>query len=147
MNKITMILGLFFCLGLLVNPALAGDFDGSKALICAAMDVVECLPGGECKRVLADEVDFPDFLQLNFKDKKIRAEQMGRKDLKTDIEHMESVDGKLILQGAEDGREGTKDGLGWTMAIDEESGKLVFSASGTEVAFVIFGACVVPLAP
>ena len=83
MNKITMILGLFFCLGLLVNPALAGDFDGSKALICAAMDVVECLPGGECKRVLADEVDFPDFLQLNFKDKKIRVIfryfQLGRR--------------------------------------------------------------------
>ncbi|MDJ0666876.1 MAG: hypothetical protein QNJ61_06350 [Desulfobacterales bacterium] len=147
MNKMTMILGLFLGLGLLVNPALAGDFDGSQALICAAMDVVECLPGGECKRVQAAEVDFPDFLQLSFKDKKIRAEQMGRKDLKTDIEHMKSVDGKLILQGAEDGREDTKDGLGWTMAIDEESGKLVFSASGTEVAFVVFGACVVPLEP
>lgn len=144
MNKM-MILGLLLGLVLLAVPAMAGNFDGSKALVCAAMDVVECVPGGECNRVLADEVDFPDFLQLSFKDKKIRAEQMGRKDLKTDIEHMESIDGKLILQGAEDGREGTKDGLGWTLSIDEESGKMVFSASGTEVAFVVFGACVVPL--
>ena len=147
MNKMRMVLGVLLSLALLAVPAMAGNFDGSKALICAAMDVVECLPGGECKRVLADEVDFPDFLQLSFKDKKIRAEQLGRKDLKTDIEHMKTIDGKLILQGAEDGREGTKDGLGWTLSIDEESGKMVFSASGEGVAFVVFGACVVPLAP
>lgn len=145
MNKMMKTWGLLVSLVLLASSAIAGSFDGSQSLVCAAMDVVECLPGGECKRVLAEDIDFPDFLQLNFKDKLIRAEQMGRKDLKTDIERMESVDGKLILQGAEDGREGTKDGLGWTMAIDEESGKLVFSASGTEVAFVVFGACVVPL--
>lgn len=145
MNKMTMMFGLFLSLALLSSPAMAGNFDGSKALVCAAMDVVECLPGGECNRVQSEEVDFPDFLQLNFKDKMIRAEQMGRKDLKTEIEHMETIDGKLILQGAEDGREGTKDGLGWTLSIDEESGKMVFSASGTEVAFVVFGACVVPL--
>ena len=30
-------------------PALAGDFDGSKPLICAVMDVVECQPGGKCQ--------------------------------------------------------------------------------------------------
>lgn len=144
MNKMTMIFGLLLSLVMLAVPAMAGNFDGSKDLICAAMDVVECLPGGECNRVQSEEVDFPDFLKLSFKDKKIRAEQMGRKDLKTDIEHMETIDGKLILQGAEDGREGTKDGLGWTLSIDEESGKMVFSASGTEVAFVIFGACTVP---
>ncbi|MDJ0804502.1 MAG: hypothetical protein QNI89_15360 [Desulfobacterales bacterium] len=144
MKKMKILFGLLLGLGLLVTPVMAGDFDGSKAVICAAQDVLECLPGGECKRVQTDEIDFPDFLKLDFKAKLIRARQLGRKDLKTDIEKMERVDGKLFLQGAEDGREGTKDGLGWTMAIDEESGKLVFSASGTEVAFVIFGACMLP---
>jgi hypothetical protein len=122
----------------------AGDFDGRQNLICAAMDVNECLPGGECKRMTALEVNFPDFIRINFKDKAIRTEQSGGEKLKTTIERMETVDGKIIIQGAEDGREDTKDGLGWTVAIDEENGKMVLSASGTDVAFVVFGACTVP---
>ena len=50
-------------------------------------------------------------------------------------------DGKLILQGAEDGVEGVRDGLGWTLAISEEIGRMVLTASGDNVGFVIFGAC------
>jgi predicted regulator of Ras-like GTPase activity (Roadblock/LC7/MglB family) len=50
------------------------------------------------------------------------------------------VDGKLILQGAEDGYEKMRDGLGWAMVISEESGQVVLTASGEQVAFVMFGA-------
>ncbi len=63
-------------------------------------------------------------------------------DAATTIEHQEVVDGKLILQGAEDGYEKMRDGLGWTMAISEESGQVVLTASGEQVAFVVFGACI-----
>ena len=58
----------------------------------------------------------------------------GRGDLETDIERVETVDGKLMVQGAEDGREDTEDGLAWSMAINQTSGKLVFTASGADVA-------------
>ena len=140
MNKITLIVGLLLCLGLLAAPAMAGNFDGSKALICAAVDVVECLPGGECNRVEAQEIAFPDFVRLNFEKKEIRTQQSGHEKRKTDIEHMERVGGKLIIQGAENAHEGATDSLGWSMTIDEENGKMVLSAAGTEAAFVVFGA-------
>ncbi len=144
MNKTTIILGLLTGAILLSTPSMAGDYDGTKPLICAAVNVVECFPGGKCQNVSAEDVNLPDFLRFDFKEKIIRAHMVGRGDLTTDIEHMEKIDGKLMLQGAEDGREDTKDGLAWSMAIDEENGKLVFTASGTEVAFVVFGSCVVP---
>jgi len=64
-------------------------------------------------------------------------------DRTTKIERSESLDGKLMLQGADDGIEDFRDGLGWTMAIDETTGKLVFSASGDGFAMVVFGACTV----
>ena len=48
-----------------------------------------------------------------------------------------------MLQGAEDGFEGISDGIGWSVSIDEETGDMVISGSGEEVAFVIFGACTV----
>jgi len=33
-----------------------------------------------------------------------------------------------------------RDGLGWTMAISQETGQVVLTASGEQVAFVVFGA-------
>jgi len=59
----------------------------------------------------------------------------------THIERVERVDGKLILQGAEDGLEGVRDGLGWSMATSEDTGRFVLTGSGDQVGFVIFGAC------
>jgi hypothetical protein len=51
------------------------------------------------------------------------------------------VDGKLILQGAEEGRPDVRDGFGWTVAIMEDSGQMVLSASGDLVAISAFGVC------
>ena len=62
----------------------------------------------------------------------------------SEIENLEKIDGKVILQGAEDGIEGVRDGLGWSMTIAEETGKMVLTASGDAVAFVMFGACTLP---
>ena len=125
-------------------PAVAGDFDGSKPLICAVMDLVECQPGGKCQQVAAEDVGIPHFLKINFKEKKISATHADGSKKSTDIENFEKIDGKIIIQGAEDGIEGVRDGVGWSLALAEETGKLVLTASGDEVGFVIFGACTLP---
>ena len=124
--------------------ASAGDFDGSKPLICAVMDLVECQPGGKCQQVTAEDVGIPHFLKINFKEKKISATHADGSQRSTPIENFEKIDGKLIIQGAEDGIEGVRDGVGWSLAIAEETGKTVLTASGDEVGFVIFGACTLP---
>ena len=54
---------------------------------------------------------------------------------------MEILDSKLFLQGADDGVKGVRDGLAWSISIAQDSGRLVFSASGENEAFVIYGAC------
>jgi hypothetical protein len=125
-------------------PVAAGDFDGSKSLICAVMDLVECQPGGKCQPVTAEEVGIPLFLKIDFKKKQISATYADGTQRTTAIERSEKVDGKLIIQGAEDGIEGVRDGVGWSLAIAEETGKTVLTASGDEVGFVIFGACTLP---
>ena len=35
-----------------------------------------------------------------------------------------------------------RDGAGWSMAISEETGKMVLTESGDQVGFVVFGACI-----
>lgn len=139
------ILGLTIALaGLIAFPAVAGDFDGSKELICAVMDLVECQPGGKCQQVTAEEVGIPHFLRIDFKKKKISATFADGSKRSSAVENFEKIDGKVIIQGAEDGIEGERDGLGWSLAIAEGTGKMVLTASGDEVGFVMFGACTLP---
>ncbi len=138
MNKKTTILFLVSCL-LGSGLALAADYDGSKNLLCASQIVLECVPNGGCNVVPAENVGAPDFIKLNFKKKELTVPGTDRPA--SAIENQESVDGKLIVQGIEDGVEGVRDGTGWTIAIDEATGKMVATASGDAAAFVLFGAC------
>ena len=130
---------LFLCTPLHVFAA--GVFDGSKPLNCAMMDVIECVPEGGCQEVTPQSVNFPDFLRIDFKKKRITESKEGAIRRTSKIENRELIDGKLILQGAEDGIEGVKDGLGWSIAISQSTGKMVLTGSGDEVGFVVFGAC------
>ncbi len=140
MKKIGTI-ALALCVSVLAVPVGAADFDGSEPLLCASVDVMECDAGGECFRATADSISAPQFLRLDFKEKKLSGIQHGKNRPASQIERMESVDGKLILQGAEDAVEGIRDGVGWSLAISEETGRMVLTASGDDVGFVIFGAC------
>ena len=124
--------------------AVAGNFDGSKDLLCAIMAIKECLPDGKCLDVTAEEVGIPNFLRIDFTNKKLSATFADGSNKISPIVNSEKIDGKLILQGAEDGIEGVRDGLGWSLAIDEENGKMVLTASGDAVAFAMFGACTLP---
>ena len=119
----------------------SASLDGSSEFICASVDVMECLPTKGCNKVAADDVDIPRFIKVDVKNKQVVTGAKGDKR-KTAIERVEKIDGKLMLQGAEDGREGgTPDGIGWSMSVVENSGNMVLTASGDGVAFVIFGAC------
>lgn len=119
----------------------AGNFDGSTPLLVSVGRILECTPVQGCQDASAEQVGLPRFLKVDFAKKTIRPAQGGEDVPDTAIERSEEVDGKLILQGAEDGYSEMKDGLGWTMAISEETGLVVLTASGDEVAFVVFGAC------
>ena len=136
---ISSIIALFFLVT--TSPVIAGVFDGSKPLYCALMDTVRCVPGGECTEIEPEEVNLPDFLVINFKKKIITATKEGGLQRTSPIENRKLIDGKLIVQGAEDGVEGVKDGLGWTIAINESTGKMVLTGSGDDVGFVFFGSC------
>jgi hypothetical protein len=117
-----------------VAPAMAGDFDGSQPLIFAAIEIFECAAGGACERVTAESINLPQFLRINFKEKTISGTRGSGEVLITKILDMERFDGKLILQGMENGR-------GWSMVIAEATGKVALTASDDEVGFVAFGAC------
>jgi len=118
----------------------ADDFDGSRPLLFSVISVMECTPDNGCRSVTIESVDIPRFLKIDLDKKTIGPVSESDARPGSTIERVERVDGKLILQGAEDGYESVRDGLGWTIAISEGTGRVVMTASGDQVAFVVFGA-------
>jgi hypothetical protein len=133
---------VLFFICVMYMPASAGDFDGSRELTCTCIRVIQCGPDGNCVQVSAEDIGIPQFLRMNFETNTISAPQWGEKQPASRIKNLEHIDGKLILQGAEDGVENVHDGLGWSAAISEETGKMVISGSGEQMGIVIFGACI-----
>jgi len=142
MNYFKVFIGAVLIFAAVPVVSEAADFDGSKPLICSVINITECTPNDGCQKTAIENVGMPQFLKVDPAKKIVTPAKPieGRKP--TQIERMERVDGKLILQGAEDGVENVRDGLGWTAAISETTGKFILTASGEEVAFVIFGACI-----
>jgi len=137
---IGIILITFICI--VPFPVIAGDFDGSQSLICVMEDSMECTAERGCQEVDEKEINLPGILKISVENRSIRAVGEGDNKRVTRIKNVEHIDGKLILQGAEDGFEAYNDGLGWSMAIMESDGDMVLTASGDRVAFILFGECV-----
>ena len=127
--------------GIWAVPAMAQDFDGSKPLLCASMDIRECDRGMACKTRQAIEVNAPLFFRVNFTENRLDGRRADGTESTTAIERMETIDNKIILQGVDDGVEGVRDGLGWSLAIAMDTGRMVLTGAGDDVAFAIFGAC------
>ena len=141
MKRSMGILGAMVWVTLVASTGWAGDFDGSRPLLISVFRVVECLPDGECKQVKPASIDLPRFLKIDFTKKTIQGVDASEKESPSVIRHQEVIDGKLMLQGAEDGYEQDKtDGLGWTLAISQKTGEFVWTGSGEEIAFIVFGA-------
>jgi hypothetical protein len=140
MNKVTTVFLLAGFMTLSASGS-AATFDGSKTILCAMQSVTQCDAGTDCVSVTPENVNLPDFFQIDVAGKVISSTPESGREATTPIERSEILDGKLVLQGADDGIEDVRDGLGWTIAINEETGKMVISASGDGFATVVFGAC------
>ena len=143
-NKKTLLLlsAVMVCAFFLSFSAVyAAFFDGSQNLLCAPQIVIECGSDGTCDQAVAASVNMPSFFQIDFTTKELSAITESENKRTSMIKSMEFLDSKLFLQGADDGIEGVRDGLAWSISIAQDTGRLVFSASAENGAFVIFGAC------
>lgn len=129
--KITF--ALCVCLGASVT-AMAGDFDGSKKLLCAPSDIFECSPTADCRRVTAEAANIPRFIQINVKKKQLSGMVGEGETVTTNIQNVSKEDGKLTLQGAEGAR-------AWSVVIDKKTGLMSASASDELAGFILFGGC------
>lgn len=140
MLKNASVLFLFYLLIIPVT-ALAGDFDGSKPLSGSVDTIIEINQFKINADVDPDTVGLPRNFVINFEEKTVRSSKDSLIRKISKIERVEHVENKLILQGIEEGLENVEDGLAWSMVISKKTGKVVLSASGDGVAYVVFGKC------
>jgi len=109
---------------------LQAELDGKESLVCSASKTIECAPGIACAEVSNDSLDIPAIMRIDFD----AAENGAFHDLHITTDH-------IFLQGYADEIKDVRDPTGWTMAISRHSGKMVLSAAGEEVAFIVYGSC------
>jgi hypothetical protein len=111
------------------GAAQGGDFDGSKNLICAPVQVNDCAPIDGCTKTVPSEVGAPAFIRIDFQQQAM----VGPKRT-SPIKLTEKTTGQLLLMG-------TELGYGWTVVLDPESGEMVVTMTNGGGSFVFFGSC------
>ncbi len=127
---------LSMSLGLAVSSAAAaGDFDGSRNLLCVPTDAIQCEGAGYCGRVGVEEVSFPRFMHVEFKQKRLRGTVLGGEEQTTAIQNVQNFGGRTtLLQGAENDR-------GWSLSIDQTTGDMSAAIVGDDIGYILFGVC------
>lgn len=117
--------GLICSLG---TAVIAGDFDGSKSLICAPVVAMDCVVDEGCTKGTPDELGAPAFMRIDFAKKLV----IGPKQV-TPILFMDKNEKQVLLQGNELG-------FGWTMVVTAE-GRMITSMIDHSGAYLTYGAC------
>jgi hypothetical protein len=111
------------------GSALAADFDGSKKLICAPVQAMDCGEGVECVSGTPQSLGAPTFIRIDFDRKEVAGTRVT-----TPIREVEKSADEVLLQGIESG-------LGWTIAIDSASGNMHATMAGQDGAIILSGSC------
>lgn len=119
-----------------VRVGAAGRYDGSTPMICSAMVVAECEAGGQCQRRHPEHVNFPALFRVDVKAMKMHNLE-AEKGRESAIRNVDRANGRMTLSGADGER-------GWSVLINETTGKMSAATTGDGEGFVIFGQCALP---
>jgi len=124
----------------LAVPALASadDLSNQNLLLCTAVTAMHCHDDGECVIDIPANLNIPQFLQVNLKDKVLSTTKASGQNRSTPIRNLVREGGQIFLQGLEGGR-------AFSFVIDEESGSLSVGVAADGRVVSVFGACT-PLA-
>jgi hypothetical protein len=117
-----------------MHPAAAGDYDGSKPLICAALTGISCAANGQCRQDTVENLNLPQFFWIDATARTVGEKGADGQIRTASLQTSAQSTTHLILQG-------TTDRLGWSATISKVSGKLMMTEADGAAAQVIFGAC------
>jgi hypothetical protein len=139
MNKWNLCAG---CCGLLAvlcavapRTTSAAGIDGSAPILCSVGTVSECDRWGVCSPVEPEEVGLPPFVRIDAAKKAMEATDGS--DRKTKIARVANENGRLLLQGGENGR-------AWSVVIGHDGGDMTAAVADDDGGFMVSGNCTLP---
>lgn len=136
MNQMRISIFLISLMFLIPQGAAASDFDGTKPLLCAVVEIVECAPGTGCIKGVSENWQFPQFVKIDFKEKMMTGMFRNERQPSAPIDKVEVQEGMLILHGTQNGR-------AWNMVISQQTGHMTGTIAANDFSFTVFGACIV----
>ena len=123
-------------------PATASSeqFDGKRPLLCSAFRMFECELATGCVAVTAEEIGAAGSWTIDFKNKQFTGTTEA--SLPNAIDHVQLLDGKLFLSGVQDGLPVQRDGVAWSVSINNPDGVMTMMVAGEGVGIVGLGSCV-----
>jgi len=121
-------------------PAAGEQFDGKRALLCTAFRMFECDLAEGCVPVTAQEIGAAGSWTVDFKKKEFTG--TTENSLPNAIQHVALLDGKLFLSGIQDGLPIERDGVAWSVSINNPDGVMTIMVAGEGVGIVGLGSCV-----
>jgi hypothetical protein len=117
------------------GQAIAADFDGSKPLICALVETVDCSQDGSCSNGSPLELDLPIFVEVDVGAGMIKGRRHdGGPDLSAPISNVTQQATTLALHGAQNER-------AWNLVISKTDGTMTATIADVESGFLLFGTC------
>jgi len=119
---------------LVASAAFADNIENTDRLLCSTSRIIVCFEDGECINAHPWELNIPQFVVIDAKKMTLSTTKASGENRSTPIRTLQRDNGKLILQGIEQGR-------AFGFVIDEVSGLLTASVARDGLAVSVFGAC------
>ena len=134
MRKQIPSLPLVFLALALPGAAAADDLTGKEALLCTAVQATLCTDASDCIIENPCDLNIPQFLEVNLKDKTVATTKASGENRATPIRTLLREDGLIVLQGVEAGR-------AFSFVIAEKTGMLSAAVARDGKTVSVFGAC------
>lgn len=120
----------------LVAGALASADNVSEAdrLLCSTSKVQICLETGDCYPATPWEIGVPQFVIIDTDRKVMKTTEASEENRSTPIANMTREDGRLVVQGFEQGR-------AFSVVIDEALGAFTAAIARDGISVSAFGSC------
>lgn len=133
MNSMSKAIGASALTLLMAGPAFA-SMDLNRPFLCAIVEATSCELRLPCETGGAESVNMPDFVTIDVSQEIIIGARPDGTPLTTPVEHQDMSRGMAILQGGQNG-------VGWSINLNTETGRMTVSAAADEVSVTLFGMC------
>jgi hypothetical protein len=112
----------------------ADDLTGHDLLLCTAVEATVCKAHGECSSEAPWDLNVPQFLQVDLKDRTVSTTRASGENRMTPIKTLVREEGLIFIQGIEAGR-------AFSFVIQEGTGMASIAVARDQLTVSVFGAC------